>query len=270
MDTRSATSSPGSVGGHKPSRSPVSRSDVLSGPAHAPVNLSARQAEEKGLLTSGTSGLGSTGSWSSAALQSFLESKLRARLDVNGSPEYKLTWKHWTTPLRPPICALRASAPRTSGKDCSGWPSPVVNDSKGSAYSYGNGNHDNICLKLLGAARMIGWPTPRANDSTGAKIPPGRQGGVALKTAAQLAGWATPAAQEPGGTPEQFLERKRKAKANGSKLGISLTALSLQVLTENKGALNPDLSRWLMGYPEGWACCAGTGTQSSRKSRRHS
>jgi len=41
-------------------------------------------------------------------------------------------------------------------------------------------------------------------------------------------GWATPASHEAGGTPERFLERKKLARENGSKLGISLTSLSLQ------------------------------------------
>jgi hypothetical protein len=41
-------------------------------------------------------------------------------------------------------------------------------------------------------------------------------------------GWATPASHEAGGTPERFLERKKLARENGSKLGISLTSLALQ------------------------------------------
>ena len=41
-------------------------------------------------------------------------------------------------------------------------------------------------------------------------------------------GWATPASHEAGGTPERFIERKELARENGSKLGISLTSLSLQ------------------------------------------
>lgn len=43
-----------------------------------------------------------------------------------------------------------------------------------------------------------------------------------------ISSWATPAASEAGGTPEQFLARKEAAASNGSKLGISLTSLSLQ------------------------------------------
>jgi hypothetical protein len=266
MDTHNATSSPGSVDGLTPSTSRPSRRTVACGPDRARVNLSARQAEDRGIATHVIYGPPSVGSSSSAALQLSLESKLRARLDVNGSPEYRLTWKHWTIRPEARICALRASAPPTCGRDSTGWPSPVANDSRGSAYTYGNGKHENVCLKLLGAARMTGWPTPRANDSTGAKIPPGRQGGMALKTAAKLAGWGTPTASQPGGTPEAFLERKRQAKANGKTLGVSLTALALQVLTTKSGVLNPQLSRWLMGFPAVWGNCAPTATPSSRKS----
>jgi len=61
-------------------------------------------------------------------------------------------------------------------------------------------------------------------------------GGPNLQT---VANWATPAAQEPGGTAEQFLDRKR---ANGT-CGVSLTALSLQAQTASAGQLNPALSR---------------------------
>ena len=37
--------------------------------------------------------------------------------------------------------------------------------------------------------------------------------------------------------------------------------------TEKRGALAPEFSRWLMGYPAAWGNCAPTATQSSRKSR---
>lgn len=48
------------------------------------ANLSARQAKDLGLMTSGTSGPLSTTSSKSAALQSFLESKLTRRLNLDG------------------------------------------------------------------------------------------------------------------------------------------------------------------------------------------
>jgi hypothetical protein len=85
--------------------------------------------------------------------------------------------------------------------------------------------------------RLAGWNTPRATD--GSNGGPNQAGGALSADAAlsigavsqnngALAGWATPAAQEAGGTPEQFLARKERAKANGAELGISLTSLSLQ------------------------------------------
>jgi hypothetical protein len=57
--------------------------------------------------------------------------------------------------------------------------------------------------------------------------------------------WATPASHEAGGTPERFLERKEQARENGSKLGISLTSLSLQAqMTTPSTALSEMKSRW--------------------------
>ena len=105
-------------------------------PDHALASLSAAQASEKGLLTSGT--FGHTGSTSSrsAALATSLENRLRAKTDGLGSTLYKLTWKHWDLPSGRQICALRASVRRTSAKDCGSMgpcPTPMACDARGSA-----------------------------------------------------------------------------------------------------------------------------------------
>jgi len=83
----------------------------------APANLSARQAKEMGLLTSGTYGRTSIGLSRSAALQSSLASRLQAKTASVGSTLYKLTWKDRVTPAGQSIPALRASVRRTSDKD---------------------------------------------------------------------------------------------------------------------------------------------------------
>jgi len=96
-----------------------------------------------------------------------------------------------------------------------------------------------------------------------------------LLGAARLAGWGSPTANQPGGTPEQALERKRGAIERGSTLGVSVTHLAHQAQLigssaemGSSGRLAPELSRWLMGYPAAWDVCAPTGTRSFRKSRR--
>jgi len=106
---------------------------------HALANLSARQAKERGLMTSGTYGPPSTGSSIGCALQSSLESKLRALTASSGSILYVLTWRARVTPSGLPICALRASARRTSASDSTGvalppvgWTTPTSRDWKDS------------------------------------------------------------------------------------------------------------------------------------------
>lgn len=95
-------------------------------PAHA--SLSASQASSAEPQMSGTYGPSCATSSASADLQSSLESRLRVALEGNGSPLYGMTWKRWDMRSGPPICALRASALRTSDSaytgERSGWPTP--------------------------------------------------------------------------------------------------------------------------------------------------
>lgn len=217
MATVSAIGSPGSAYGHSPC-------DLLdgpmigpSGPAHAHVNLSARQAEAEGLLTSGTYGPPGTISLKSAALQRSLESKLQARLAWSGSTLYRLTWKHRNTPLGRQICALRASAPRISDNDSGlslkGWGTPTVGNATGSqsmaSMSATGRRADGTkgTVSLPGIAKMAGWPTSSARDwkdspgmATSAVNPDGssRSRTDQLPRKALLAGWPTAMAANSG------------------------------------------------------------------------
>ena len=127
LDSLNAISSPESVDGRLPSDLPDGATSAECGQEAALVNLSARQAKELGLMTSGTCGPHSTTSLASANLQLCLESKLQVLLDVNGSPEYRLIWSRQTIGVRGQICALLGRLNPTSDSDFSGLPTPTVN-----------------------------------------------------------------------------------------------------------------------------------------------
>ncbi len=98
------------------------------------ASLSARQAKEQGLLTSGTCGPRSSTSLASVSLARFLANKLAQKTDLLGSTLFTLTWKEQVTPAGRVIPLLRASVPRTSGKGyISALPTPTRRDYRGHA-----------------------------------------------------------------------------------------------------------------------------------------
>ena len=230
---RNATSSPASAGGRMRSGSPGGPMTSPSG--LAPVRVSRFRARDSGraMPTNDTSGPLFTASSPSAALQRSLENRLRAALGVNGSPEYALTWKHWDMPSGPPICALRASARRTSDSGFTGWPTPCQQDGP-------NGGPAQGSDRLPGAAALAGWATPTSRDH--------KDGATDL---------------EKAGVPINGLLGRQVSLASGP-------TTSSPAQTEKRGALNPAHSRWLMGYPAAWDSCGATAMQSCRRSRRRS
>ena len=126
--TLSAIFSRASVSGATRSVAPVGPTTGASGPDLALASLSARQAKEAGLTTSGTYGQPSIGSSRSAALQSSLENKLLTRTQSLGSTLYKLTWKPWDTESGRSRFRLRASVPPTCETEFTGWPTPTARD----------------------------------------------------------------------------------------------------------------------------------------------
>ena len=160
-----------------------------------PVNLSARQARDLGLLTSGISGPSGSISSSSADLTSSLVSRLQARTASLGSTLYSLTWKLRGMPSGRSISALRASARRTSdnasGGSRSGWPTPSASviEHKSRPPIIGNRKPTDPQIGLADVAyHLATWNTPRATD--GSNGGPNQAGG-ALPADAALAGWTT-------------------------------------------------------------------------------
>ena len=274
-DSPSATSSPESADGPAPSDSPDGPMTGRSGPDHAPVSRFRSRDSEKAMPTNDTSGPLFTTSSPSASLQRSLANRLHQNLDVNGSPEFALTWKAVDMPAGVPICALRASGRRTSGKDYGGWPTPVP--------SSGDQTAANPTPKqtggdtLGGIAKLAGWPTPNvpnggrsishAEQKGGTYYHEGKKVQVGLEAAAKMTGWPTPIEDDASNVMRSSGFRSLTSPEVWPNTG---TANTSPAQTEKRGALNPAFSLWLMGYPTEWARCAARVTRSYRRSGQSS
>lgn len=160
-------------------------------------------------MTSGTYGRTSTGLSASAALQSSLENRLRAKTASLGSTLYKLTWKERVTPAGRSIPALRASARPISDSGSTG--SEFVNKAV-----QARGRETEV-----GSLITTGWPTPQSRDgshgggSASRAMGEGRHGSN-LDDFVMLVGWGTPTASEPGGSGEAYVARSIEKTGNSA------------------------------------------------------
>ena len=254
------------------------------------ANLSARQARELGLLTSGTFGQRSSTSSRSADLQQSLESRLQARMPSPGLTLYVMTWKPWVTPSGRSRFRLRASVRRTSETDFTGWPTTAARDWKSAS-----GSQEFLDSRLMQSrgkplseevfAQLAGWPTTTATDaSRGVKDARPWDTGKPLGQIVALTGWPTPCARDhfPAHTPEYIATKKAMGHGMANLNDLAQQALngparltaSGEILTgccagmANGGQLNPAHSRWLIGLPPAWDDCAPTEMPSSARKRK--
>lgn len=189
---RSATSSPELASGLTPSALPDGLTINQSGQVPARASLSARQAKEMGLLTSGTFGQPSSISSASADLSMSLANRLQLVTQMHGSTLYKQTWKEWTTPSG--LCRLRqrVSVLRISESGPTGWPTPVVGDMTGGPRP--PDKKRGPAPGLQSATALTGWPTPTTESAMREKRY--AQGGMPFSMAAALTGWVTPTSRD--------------------------------------------------------------------------
>jgi hypothetical protein len=239
--TLNATFLPVSVGGREPYASRDGLTIDLFGQALVPVSPSVLQEQNMEQMTLAIFGPSSPASSRSAALQSSLENRLRARTDVDGSLEYVLIWKNWDMQSGPPICALRARKRLTSDSGCTGWGTPTAQDARHATFSPSEQRRDPANLRSQ--VYLAGWATPTARDRKDGAAPSVVNSGRSdrLSHAVHLANQVL---SNPTHGPD---------------------TTSFNAPTGKRAALNPAHSRWLMGYPTAWDDFAPTVTRLSRK-----
>ncbi len=271
-DLPSATSSLESAAGPTPYGSPDGQTTSLCGPEAVHANPSLRQANSAAPTTSATFSPSLPDLLPRVSLQSSLGNKLRQRLAETGSPLYALTWKEWDMQSGPPICALRASARRTSGNDSGGGGTPG-----GPPHPVETGKTPPECLQpeSIQTAQSAhastsypdrlhssdGWPTPNAHDprlgyqrrrgdtkgsqkslETVAVDALDAKRGNTTMTHWKITEWPTPDAAAFNGsqTYDQISERRARMKSkhnNGNGAGLTIGgAAQAQHHSNSKGA----------------------------------
>jgi hypothetical protein len=124
---------------------------------------------------------------------------------------------------------------------------------------------------------LASWITPASREAGGTAeqflerkrkaVSKGAVLGVSLTSLslqAQLAAWPTPME----GSPATATYNEAGDTCNSRKtrlLVFGQVPTGLTAPTEKRGQLNPEHSRWLMGFPREWGNCAPTATRSCRR-----
>ena len=262
-----ATSSLASEVGPLPCALPAGPKIGPSGPALAPASPSRQRVKAKVKPIAAIFGQSSSDLSERLARQLFSGSRSRPPLDLDGSTDYSMTWKAKDTPAGRSYFQLVASARRTSGSGCTGWPTATKNDSTGSCYQYSSGNHEKPVLKLPGAVKLAGWVSPAETTWGGSAeahlerkrraIAAGAKMGLVVSCLDQqvtLAGWMSPRAKGDAGGSR--FEKGEVANLEDQVKTSGPPPASYHARTGRKGVLDHRFSLWLMGFPAVWASLA--------------
>jgi hypothetical protein len=207
-----------------------------------------------------------------------------------------MLWASWPTPTRQDAASSGAAGYSTESGRHSGttltdaartaWATPSARDFKSEsatdAFNEKRWSHPRG-KPLSAEVTLASWATPRASDANGTGAH--GDGGMDMRTLAALVA--------PQMSLQELSPENRQARRGlpAAPLISGPLATGSPALTEKRGQLNPDFSRWLMGYPVEWLFAAppskaqarfkSTGipalehserseTRSSRKSRQSS
>ena len=159
---------------------------------------------------------------------------------------------------------LNAVALMVEGPPLAGCSTPRATDGeKASGLSIARRKAGRPEDTLPSQAALAGWATPTAHEKARSEeFRKGRE----LNAREALVGWATPTSRdhkdgecEKADVPTNGLLGRQAVRLPAE--GSGPPSISSPVKTRSRGALSPEHSRWLIGFPAGWGDYAVTATR---------